>query len=440
MTNSSSLSKAVFFQIVAIPAFMVSGAVFTFGGQWAFAGWFFLLIGLGLQVVTVVSLRRAVRVLAQANEICTRLAKGDFEARIVGISEGGELGSFLHKINEMTDYMDAFVREATASMDYVSHNQYFRRILEQGLHGALRGAARTINAATEAVAIKMKDFSNIAHMLEKSLGEVVAGITQDVRALENAADAMGQAVSMAREEASAAVSASEQNAQSAQTISAASEEMSISIREISEQVTRASRGATETAHHATQSEATVQNLVQMARKIAEVLGLIEDIASQTNLLALNATIEAARAGDAGKGFSVVATEVKSLADETAKATVEISDQIKAIQTVTNGVADAFSQIRTQIGMVNEAATTVAAAIEEQTAASQEIARGAERSSAETVNVARNVGSIGDQMQMVSEATKEVSNVTAHLSGDTTRKIADMKHKMDAFMEELKKIA
>lgn len=277
-------------------------------------------------------------------------------------------------------------------------------------------------------------------MLEKALTEVVGGIDHDVRALENAADAMGQAVSMAKEEASAAVAASEQNAQSAQTISAASEEMSISIREISEQVTRASRGATETSHHATQSEATVQNLVVMARKIAEVLGLIEDIAAQTNLLALNATIEAARAGDAGKGFSVVATEVKSLADETAKATIEISDQIKAIQAVTNNVADAFGQIRSQISMVNEAATTVAAAIEEQTAASQEIARGAERSSAETVNVARNVGSIGDQMQMVSQATKEVSNVTAHLSGETTQKIADMKEKMDAFMVELKKIA
>lgn len=440
MTNSSSLSKAIFLQMVALPVLVLGGVVFSFAGTLSILGWGLLLLGLAVQIAAIVCLKRTAKALKQANEICTRLAKGDFEARLVGITEGGDLGAFFHKINEMTDYMDAFVREATASMDYVSRNQYFRRILEQGLHGALRGGAKTINAAAEAVAQKMREFSNIAHMLEKALTEVVGGIDHDVRALENAADAMGQAVSMAKEEASAAVAASEQNAQSAQTISAASEEMSISIREISEQVTRASRGATETSHHATQSEATVQNLVVMARKIAEVLGLIEDIAAQTNLLALNATIEAARAGDAGKGFSVVATEVKSLADETAKATVEISDQIKAIQAVTNNVADAFGQIRNQIGMVNEAATTVAAAIEEQTAASQEIARGAERSSAETVNVARNVGTIGDQMQMVSEATKEVSNVTAHLSGETTRKIADMKEKMDAFMVELKKIA
>lgn len=440
MSSWSSLSRAVSFQIVSILPILIAGVLFSIAGPYALLGWAFLAVGLVLQFAVVVFLRRVVAAFSYANGICTRLAKGDFEARLVGISEGGDLGAFLHKINEMTDYIDAFVREARASMDYVSRNQYFRRILEHGLPGTLRSSAQTINAATESVARKMGDFSTIAHSLEKALEEVVSGISGDVRALENAADAMGQAVAMAREEASAAVAASEQNAQSAQTISAASEEMSISIREISEQVTRASNGATDTANQATESEATVQNLVVMAKKIADVLGIIEDIAAQTNLLALNATIEAARAGDAGKGFSVVATEVKQLADQTAKATVEISDQIKAIQAVTNSVAETFSSIRGQIGMVNEAATTVAAAIEEQTAASREIARGAEQSSAETANVARSVGSIGDQMQMVGEATKEVSSVTAHLSGETTRKIVDMKTRMDDFMVELKKIA
>lgn len=436
--NSSSLSKTLVFQTAASGAFLLSVVAFS-GGLASFA-WVAAVAGFCAQGMAFVYLKRLRAAISQAGAICTRLAAGDFEARLINVSERGDIGSLFHKINEMTDFMDAFVREATASMDYVSRNQYFRRILEHGLPGTLRTSARTINAATESVAQKMRDFSEIAHALERALEEVVSGIQGDVRALENAADAMGQAVAMAREEASAAVAASEQNAQSAQTISSASEEMSISIREISEQVTRASHGATETANHATQSEMTVQNLVTMARKIADVLGIIEDIAAQTNLLALNATIEAARAGDAGKGFSVVATEVKQLAEQTAKATIEISEQIKAIQGITESVADAFSSIRSQIGTVNEAATTVAAAIEEQTAASREIARGAEQSSTETVNVARNVGSIGEQMAMVGEATREVSDVTSRLSGETTRKITDMKTRMDDFMAELRKIA
>ena len=69
---------------------------------------------------------------------------------------------------------------------------------------------------------------------------------------------------------------------------------------------------------------TVENLSQAAARIGEVIDLINHIAAQTNLLALNATIEAARAGEAGKGFAVAATEVKSLASQTATATEEIA--------------------------------------------------------------------------------------------------------------------
>ncbi len=81
--------------------------------------------------------------------------------------------------------------------------------------------------------------------------------------------------------------------------------------------------------------AVIRELSQAAARIGDFIGLISNIASQTNLLALNATIEAARAGDAGKGFSVVASEVKELASQTAKATDEIESQISAIQATTS---------------------------------------------------------------------------------------------------------
>src|SRR5437762_1148616 len=78
--------------------------------------------------------------------------------------------------------------------------------------------------------------------------------------------------------------------------------------------------ASRAVDQARQTDGTVQGLVTTASRIGEVVGLINDIAGQTNLLALNATIEAARAGQAGKGIAVVASEVKSLATQTAKAT------------------------------------------------------------------------------------------------------------------------
>ena len=83
------------------------------------------------------------------------------------------------------------------------------------------------------------------------------------------------------------------------------------------------------------TNAKVKALAEAAQKIGDVVTLINEIAGQTNLLALNATIEAARAGEMGKGFAVVASEVKNLATQTAKATDEISGQVRSIQDATS---------------------------------------------------------------------------------------------------------
>lgn len=101
--------------------------------------------------------------------------------------------------------------------------------------------------------------------------------------------------------------------------------------------------------------------------------MIAEIAGQTNLLALNATIEAARAGEAGKGFAVVASEVKSLATETAKATEEISRQIKAIQESSQTTAGAIREIVNSIGNISHVNASISSAVEEQSAATQEVA-------------------------------------------------------------------
>src|SRR5690606_32579257 len=124
-------------------------------------------------------------------------------------------------------------------------------------------------------------------------------------------------------------------------------------------------------------------LSEAAGRIGDVVKLITAIADQTKLLALNATIEAERAGEAGLGFAVVAQEVKALAAQTANATMEIGNQIAAIQGATELSVTSIKEISRTIGEMAGIASAIAAAFDEQSAATGEIAASAPQASGRT---------------------------------------------------------
>ena len=168
-------------------------------------------------------------------------------------------------------------------------------------------------------------------------------------------------------------------------------------------------------------------MTKAASRIGDVVELINTIAAQTNLLALNATIEAARAGEAGKGFAVVATEVKALAEQTAKATGEIGQHIGAIQAATEDSVGAIKEIGDTIARMSEISSTIAAAVEEQGAATQEISRNIQHAAQGTSEVSANIGDVqrgagetGSASTQVLASAQSLSSESNHLKLEVDR--------------------
>ncbi len=332
---------------------------------------------------------------------------GDFEARIVKIDRESVCAGVMHAANDMIDRCDAYLRESAACLEYVARNKYYRKIVEQGMHGSFLRSAQSINEATDSIARKMDAFKTTSAAFESNMSEVVISLGNSAHSLKGNAEKMRETAAESDTKSQTVASAAQQAATNVQTVASATEEVSASINEINRQVAQQSTVAAKAVEEANAAAAMIKQLDTAASKIGQVIKLITDIAEQTNLLALNATIEAARAGDAGRGFAVVAVEVKNLARQTAVATEEIGGQIADIQGATKRSVEAIEGIFSIISQVNEISTTIAAAVEEQSAATQEIARNVEEVAAGTQAVNNEIHHVGDAAGRTKEAATDV---------------------------------
>ena len=192
------------------------------------------------------------------------------------------------------------------------------------------------------------------------------------------------------------------------------EQLNASIAEIAAQSVRASDITRQTVSLSGHAQSTIAQLSSAVDQIGAVTKLISEIAEQTNLLALNATIEAARAGTAGKGFSVVASEVKSLANQTGRATMDISAQITEIQRTTQQAVESFAAITDAIGNVENVSSAVAAAAEEQSVTMQDIVGNIGQISSAVRNVARLINDVAQEAHTSATRAEQMDKTCATL--------------------------
>jgi methyl-accepting chemotaxis protein len=351
-----------------------------------------------------IALYQISRPLAYMTGEMTKLAHGDLDIHIEGADRADEVGGLARSLQVF--------KENAITARRLEDEQRQQQVQKEKRQQAIEGY---IAAFDEQVCEALDTLSAASTEMHATAGSMAA---------------TAEETSM---QANAVTTASEQASANVQTVAAATEELHGSTNEISRQVTQSAQFASTAVVEADRTNTTIQGLAETAQKIGEVVSLIQNIASQTNLLALNATIEAARAGEAGRGFAVVASEVKALANQTAKATEDISKQIAAIQNETGLAVDAIKAIGGTIRQMNEIASAIAAAVEEQGAATRDISQNIQLVAQGTNEVASNIAGVNEAAVETGTAASQV--LTA--ADDLSRQSDKLRTNVNGFLDKIR---
>jgi methyl-accepting chemotaxis protein len=353
----------------------------------------------------VVTIRRRIcRPIVDITTCMSRLASGDVAGEIPASDRRDEIGAMAAAV--------AVFKENMIRTDRLAAEQ---------------------SAANDTKMRRARVLDDLIRAFETRVGELVKGLSSSSAAMETTARSMSSTATGTNRQASVVADASGQTTTNVQMVASATEELTSSIAEISRQVAQSAQISARAVEDARRTGDTAQSLAAGAQKIGDVVTLIQTIAEQTNLLALNATIEAARAGEAGKGFAVVASEVKSLAGQTAKATTEISEQVAAIQAASDQTVAAIRDVTDVIAEIDKIGGAIASAVEQQGSATQEIARNVQQAAHGTEEVTANISGVqqaanetGVAATQVLDAAEQLSQQSKDLAGQVDRFIAEVR--------------
>jgi methyl-accepting chemotaxis protein len=349
-----------------------------------------LVLGVVMGVLIPRSIVRPVNIVAAAAE---GISEGDLD-QIVNIHSRDEIGSMARSFEKMIAYMKgmATTAESIASGDLsvnvepiserdVLGNAFAKMVTYlNSTMGQVAESANSLGTASEQLASAAGQAGQATMQISKTVQQVAEGTSQQADATGRTARAMEQ---MTRAIDGVARGAQEQS-QAASTTTQITEQISRAVQQVAGNAEAVSLNSAEAAKAAREGAKTVEATIQGMRNIQTKVGLsaqkveemgkrsdqigvivetIDDIASQTNLLALNAAIEAARAGEHGKGFAVVADEVRKLAERSSSATKEINGLIRGIQKTVAEAVKAMNEgsveVEAGVGLANDAGQSLA---------------------------------------------------------------------------------
>lgn len=316
MTNLSSLSKLHYANYAHITVVSLALLVSSIFFEFHTVTFLFNIANIAIAIYAYKHIHISKKSIEASSNIIAQSKNGNFENRQHHILGGGELEDLAWNINYLFDQMESLVREINTSIEYASKNKYFRRISTVGLNSSFEKTGKLINTSINAMEKEFlnqekdkffSELSKIGSSLTESFGGIQGQISETTTTLTKLAEESAESAELSRSN-NTVVETMHQNFEKLSQIIA-------------------------------QNDESIRGVSQRTADITSIISLIKDIADQTNLLALNAAIEAARAGEHGRGFAVVADEVRKLAERTSKATNEITISISTLQQEANGMLD-----------------------------------------------------------------------------------------------------